>query len=991
MAEARGNLGTGGDEAFTGQKSVEKLTETGNKGLLNMLKTVTNIEKSYEKIKKHAEATAEAQASASGKPTSTMGSSLAQLPDRGGGGMSTASKVGLGVAAIGAGAMGIMPNTMTAVTQRLSAEGVAMYSSGRMGARGVISSANSMVGRGNATSSMGPTMAMGQVLSQGGYGAQSVSTQRIMSQLGGMSAVSGMSNEQAAGSYASQNGMNMLRLGIRLRDREGNLRPPNEIINELYSKIYRGKTPKNPEVMFSPNSVEYQTIMTIAGGDPSLFNLYASGLMARFKNNKPLTAKQMGSAKGMLGTMGVKGGVQESNFNFQSSQNRLLEGTEKGLVGGYQGALGAAAAVNNGFAAIAETLPGVVNGLASLKGILQTLPQAGGAGATMSGAAGALSNMLMMRMALGGGGKLIAPALGAAGAAGTAATAGAAGAAGAAGTAAGAAGVASKFGKFASLAKPVPILGAALSAYGGYQTAKAKKGFDFKSMFSSAAVGGGAGALLGAGTGPGALVTGLIGALVGGGSNAIGQLLGKGGGESSGPASAGGSQTVGINPAPNSKHISSAFGWRSNPNNPKERHHHGGIDYAMPVGSPVLAAADGVVDQVTTQPNSSRSFGLYIVIKHEGFYTYYAHLSRAVVKVGQKVTQGSLIAYSGGKKGAPGSGSSTGPHLHFEVRKDKTSKQSVDPKSIFGKIKSSVSGLFKNDKASNAPDAGDLSQFVLGGDTPKGTMYAGGQLLAMIQQGGPLSYGDVSDSGAVDWAKSKGQGSSVLDGLMGDNQMTSASGDTGGMAFGSRKGLLKALHAQGFRGKALQTAFAVALAESGGRSKAVGDEKITNKTYGPSMGVFQIRSLKDPKKFGESGQWRDGKRLFDPSFNVKAAWNISNEGKNWKAWSAYSNGAFSQFLDDAEAASKAAGIPGHFYGADSTKEGLAYLHDGEMVLNKGQADRIRNNSSGGSASSINVSMTVNIAKAGDNEVLVMLDKFKKAIAADKDIAAIGSN
>jgi hypothetical protein len=183
----------------------------------------------------------------------------------------------------------------------------------------------------------------------------------------------------------------------------------------------------------------------------------------------------------------------------------------------------------------------------------------------------------------------------------------------------------------------------------------------------------------------------------------------------------------------------------------------------------------------------------------------------------------------------------------------------------------------------------------------------------------------------------------------------------------------------------------VALAESGGRAKALGDEKITNKTYGPSMGVFQIRSYKDPKKWGDSGQWRDGKRLFDPSFNVKAAWNISNEGKNWKAWSAYKNGSFSQYLDDAEAASKAAGIPSHFYGTDRTKEGLAYLHPDEMVLNKGQADRLRNNSSGGSSGPINVNMTVNIAKAGDNEVLVMLDKFKKAIAADKDIAAIGSN
>jgi len=131
--------------------------------------------------------------------------------------------------------------------------------------------------------------------------------------------------------------------------------------------------------------------------------------------------------------------------------------------------------------------------------------------------------------------------------------------------------------------------------------------------------------------------------------------------------------------------------------------------------------------------------------------------------------------------------------------------------------------------------------------------------------------------------------------------------------------------------------------------------------------------------------------LLDPSFNVKAAWNISNEGQNWKAWSAYKNGSFSQYLDDAETAAKAAGIPAHFYGTDRTQEGLAYLHDDEMVLNKGQADRIRNNSGGGSPSAINVTMTVNIAKAGNQEVLVMLDSFKKAIAADRDIAAIGSN
>jgi murein DD-endopeptidase MepM/ murein hydrolase activator NlpD len=954
VAEARGNLGTGGDEAFTGQKSVEKLTDTANKGFGNVLKTAKELEKTYAKIRAHVDSVAKTQSG--GRSTSTMGNSLGQMPNRGG--MGVAGGIGMGIAAVGAGAMGIMPNTMTAVTQRLTAEGVAMYSSGGIGARGVIGSANSMIGRGNATSAMGPTMAMGQILSQGGYGAQSVSTQRIMSQLGGMSAMSGMSNEQAAGSYAGQSGMNMLRLGIRLRDREGNLRPPNEIINELYSKIYRGKTPKNPEVMFSPNSIEYQTIMNIAGGDANLFNIYASGLMARFKNNKPLTGKDMSSAKGMLGTMGVGGGVQASNFNFQSSQNRVLQGTEQGLVGGYQGALGAAAAVNNGFAAIAETLPGVVNGLAALKGVLQTLPMAGGAGATMAGAAGSLSNLLMMRMAFGGLGK---------------------------------GGLASGAGKAAMAGgKAVPILGAALSAYGGYQAGKSKGGFDFKSMLASAAMAGGAGALVGAGTGPGALVTGLIGALIGGGSNAVGQLMGgAGGGESTSPSSSSpGTTPMAINPAPNRQRVSSQYGWRSDPNNPKERHHHGGIDYAMPVGSPVLAAADGVVDQVTTQPNGARSYGHYVVIKHEGFYTYYAHLSKSVVKVGQEVRQGQLIAYSGGQKGAWGSGSSTGPHLHFEVRMSKGSKQTVDPQSIFGKIKSKVSGLFAG-KDKNELSEEDFSQFVLGGSSKK-SAFAGGQLLEMIQQGAPFSAKDLSSGEALNWAKAHGEKSSVLDGLMGDNQMTAASGDTSGMAFGSRKGLLKALYNQGFRGKSLQTAFAVALAESGGRAKAVGDETIQNKTYGPSIGPFQIRSLKDPKKFGESGKWRDPKRLFDPSFNIQAAWNISNQGKNWKAWSAYSNGSFSKFLDDAESAAKSAGIPAYEYGVDRTKEGLAYLHPDEMVLNKGQADLLRNNRSNvAGGATINVQMSVNIAKAGDQEVLVMLDRFKQAIASDKDIAAIG--
>jgi hypothetical protein len=60
-----------------------------------------------------------------------------------------------------------------------------------------------------------------------------------------------------------------------------------------------------------------------------------------------------------------------------------------------------------------------------------------------------------------------------------------------------------------------------------------------------------------------------------------------------------------------------------------------------------------------------------------------------------------------------------------------------------------------------------------------------------------------------------------------------------------------------------------------------------------------------------------------------------------------------------------------------------------MVLNKGQADLIRNNKSAINTGGINVQMTVNIAKAGDQEVLVLLDKFKQAVATDKDLSELG--
>ena len=90
--------------------------------------------------------------------------------------------------------------------------------------------------------------------------------------------------------------------------------------------------------------------------------------------------------------------------------------------------------------------------------------------------------------------------------------------------------------------------------------------------------------------------------------------------------------------------------------------YHGAVDFGVSVGTPVYAAADGIV--VTSTWGGSDRYGYYVKIKHyNGYYTLYAHASSLVAKVGQEVKQGDLIMYSGN------TGNSTGPHLHYEVRK----------------------------------------------------------------------------------------------------------------------------------------------------------------------------------------------------------------------------------------------------------------------------------------------------------------------------------
>ena len=107
--------------------------------------------------------------------------------------------------------------------------------------------------------------------------------------------------------------------------------------------------------------------------------------------------------------------------------------------------------------------------------------------------------------------------------------------------------------------------------------------------------------------------------------------------------------------------------------------YHGAIDYGVPSGTPVYAAADGIVFKTA---NLTTSYGTYVVIQHAGgLQTWYAHGTSGSICVseGQEVSRGQQIMRSGN------SGHSTGPHLHFEVRVAPYNYNNcrVDPRNYF--------------------------------------------------------------------------------------------------------------------------------------------------------------------------------------------------------------------------------------------------------------------------------------------------------------------
>ena len=125
--------------------------------------------------------------------------------------------------------------------------------------------------------------------------------------------------------------------------------------------------------------------------------------------------------------------------------------------------------------------------------------------------------------------------------------------------------------------------------------------------------------------------------------------------------------------------LSSPFGYRDHPVKGK-RHIHTGVDFAAPKGTPVVAAAPGIVKFI----GSENGYGRYVVLGHpQGYTTYYAHLSAFArdLRVGMQVTEGQPLGMVGS------TGTATGPHLHFEVR---LNNQPADPLTLTSRTGASL-------------------------------------------------------------------------------------------------------------------------------------------------------------------------------------------------------------------------------------------------------------------------------------------------------------
>jgi hypothetical protein len=354
----------------------------------------------------------------------------------------------------------------------------------------------------------------------------------------------------------------------------------------------------------------------------------------------------------------------EAQYSINSSQERTMGQAEGNYIGGTQGAAKAVDALEAAAGQAAQSVLGFSKALTTAIGSSQSGAGAAAAGAAATGGALDIGGSILQYAALRG---MMSKMTGASPAALEAGVANS--------------GMVSKLARFGSKVGRAGGLGL-VGAIGGQLAGAGVKAAGGSDQWASAANG----ALSGAGTGAmiGTFfdpVTFGTGTLVGAGIGAVaGGLMGYfgGGGTKNSVATGGTTDTTKSVSfiAPVNGPVTTKYGqttdahgvalWGGRPHNAIDF----GVDHAT-----VVASAAGTVKEASTG-SGKFSYGNYIIIDHgQGYTTLYAHLDSFMVKVGDSVKQGQPIAISGA------TGYVTGPHLHFELRKNGVS---VDPSGLLG-------------------------------------------------------------------------------------------------------------------------------------------------------------------------------------------------------------------------------------------------------------------------------------------------------------------
>lgn len=168
----------------------------------------------------------------------------------------------------------------------------------------------------------------------------------------------------------------------------------------------------------------------------------------------------------------------------------------------------------------------------------------------------------------------------------------------------------------------------------------------------------------------------------------------------------------------------------------KIRGGHNGVDFGLPVGTPVRASADGVVSRAE---RDKTGYGLCVFVDHPGgWQTRYAHMSQVDVGKGDQVQAGDYLGYSGN------TGQSSGPHLHHELRRD---GKALDPWPLYG-------DAIEPDPEPSLPPVrpGQLQVIAQAGVRVRLAPGLAGLAVGLLPQGvGVAPAGDPVAVGGIDW------------------------------------------------------------------------------------------------------------------------------------------------------------------------------------------------------------------------------------------------